>query len=197
MSAAPYPLSWPDHIERAAKREKSQFRTELPGALKNVRTALEAFARDSGRKVEDVTISSNVTLGETRPEDPGVAVWFTWDGLSVCIPVDRYTSPAENLQAIFHVLEARRTEIRHGTLALVRASFRGFMSLPAPAGRPRKPKWFEILGVPESTRTRATIESAYRSASQTAHPDRPGGSHDAMARLNAARDEALRLAGDA
>lgn len=193
----PYPLAWPDHIDRSAKREKSAFKTTLAGAIQNVRTSLRLFGENSGKAVADVVISSNVTLGEERPADPGVAVWFTWDGLAVSIPVDRYATPAENLQAIHHVLEARRTELRHGTLALVRASFRGFQALPAPAGRPKKPKWFEVLGIPESTRDPAAIASAYRSASATAHPDRPGGSHDAMARLNAARDEALRLCGAA
>ena len=190
----PFPLAWPEHIDRAPRREKSAFKTSLAGALENVRKSLVAFGRDSGKAVSDIVISSNVTLGQEKPSDPGVAVWFKWDGLDVSIPVDRYTSPAENLQAIYHVLEARRVELRHGTLALVRASMRGFTALPAPAGRPRKPKWFEVLGVPESTRDESTIANAYRSASATAHPDRPGGSHDAMARLNAARDEGLRLA---
>jgi hypothetical protein len=59
----------------------------------------------------------------TSPADPGVAVWFTWDGMQVCIAVDRYQKVASNLQAIHHIIEARRVELRHGTLALVRASF--------------------------------------------------------------------------
>lgn len=194
MTAAPYPLDWPEYVDRAARRERSAFRTELPGALKNVRKSLEMFGVDSNRKVSDVVISSNATLGVDKPEDPGVAVWFKWDDMVLCIPADRYATPAENLQAVHHILEAKRVELRHGTLAMVKASFRGLTALPAPAGRPRKPKWFEVLGVPESTRDEATIANAYRSASATAHPDRPGGSHDAMARLNAARDEGLRLA---
>ena len=53
----------------------------------------------------------------------------------MCIPVDRYNSVEANLQAIHHIIEARRVELRHGTLALVRASFTGFKALPAPAGQ--------------------------------------------------------------
>jgi hypothetical protein len=66
-------------------------------------------------------LDPHASLGASRPSDPGVAVWFTWDGLGVCIAVDRYQTVEANLQAIHHIIEARRTELRHGTLALVRA----------------------------------------------------------------------------
>jgi DnaJ-class molecular chaperone len=39
------------------------------------------------------------------------------------------------------------------------------------------------------------IDAAYRRLSKERHPDRPGGSHDAMAELNAARDAALKDVG--
>src|SRR5690606_17715328 len=116
-----HPLTWPPHIARAKTREAGKFRTTLSGALNNVETSLKLFGRDSGKKVDGLVISSNYSLGDRRPSDPGVAVWFTWDGMQVCIPVDRYTTVEANLQAIHHVIEARRTELRHGTLALVRA----------------------------------------------------------------------------
>lgn len=192
----PFPLAWPDHIDRSARREKSAFKTSLAGAIENVRTSLRLFARDSGKAVADVVISSDVTLGVEKPSDPGVAVWFSWDGMSVAIPVDRYLTPAENLQAIHHVLEARRVELRHGTLALVRASMRGFTALPAPAGRPKRPKWFEVLGVHPETRDAGAFRLAYREKAKTVHPDKPGGSEEAMTRLNVALDEALRLVGE-
>src|SRR5690606_25492676 len=117
----------------------------LSAALANVEDSLRRFAADSGKKIEGLVISSNVSLGDRRPADPGVAVWFSWDGMQICIPVDRYTSVEANLQAIHHVIEARRTELRHGTLALVRATFQGFRSLPAPAGESKR-SWREILG---------------------------------------------------
>ncbi|MGO6938515.1 hypothetical protein [Rhizobium johnstonii] len=90
MSPTAYPLTWPHNIPRTKNKAASKFKTGLPAALKNVRSSLQLFATDSGKKVEGITISSNVTLGVDRPDDPGVAVWFTWDGMSVCIAVDRY-----------------------------------------------------------------------------------------------------------
>ena len=184
-----YPLSWPDTIPRSRSHEKGAFKTTLAGALTNVSDSLRLFGKDSGKPVQSIILSSNVTLGMNTPDDPGVAAWFTWDGVQVCIPVDRYASPAANLQAIHHIIEARRVELRHGTLALVRASFQGFKALPAPPGS----HWSAVLGVAR-TATRDEIEAAFREKSKTAHPDKAGGSQEAMANLTEARRKAIREA---
>lgn len=191
MSASEYPLSWPEHIERSRARETGRFQTTLARALGNVADSLRRFAADSGKSISGLVISSNVTLGNQRPADPGVAVWFTWDGMQVCIPVDRYASVEGNLQAIHHVIEARRTELRHGTLALVRATFRGFQALPAPGKRP----WRDALGL-TGLPAREEIERAFRDRAKTAHPD-SGGSNAAMSELNAAKAAALSEIGSA
>ncbi len=185
-STSAYPLAWPPGFPRTKAREKGKFQSTLSSALNNVQDSLRRFASDSGKKLDGLVISSNYSLGVERPDDPGVSVWFTWDSLQVCIPVDRYTSVASNLQAIHHVIEARRTELRHGTLALVRAAFTGFAALPPPAAH--KP-WREVLGV-SGDASRETIIEAYREKAKTLHPD-TGGSHEAMAQLNAARAAAL------
>lgn len=187
-----YPLQWPEGFPRSKSRETGKFKTTLAGALKNVRTSLDLFSKDSGKRVEFIVLSSNVTLGAERPTDSGVAVWFTWDGLQLCIPVDRYSTPEANLQAIHHVIEARRTEMRHGTLALVRATMTGFRALPAPGGR----HWRNVLELPsDMAATPANIETAYRRLALVRHPDRPTGSTAMMAELNAARDAALKEIG--
>lgn len=187
MTATAYPLTWPPQFPRAKYRENGKFKTALPNAIKNVQGSLKLFASDSGKKLDQLVISSNVTLGVDSPADPGVAVWFVWDGLQVCIPVDRYYSVASNLQAIHHIIEARRVELRHGTLALVRATFTGFLSLPAPQGS----HWTDVLSLPKGAK-QDDVRAAYRRLASTAHPDRPGGSHERMAALNAAQDAALR-----
>lgn len=187
MTAA-YPLQWPDEIPRAKRREKGAFKTELPAALKNVETSLRLFGQDSGRPAKDIVLSSNVTLTDRAPQDPGVAAWFTWDGEQVCIPVDRYDSVKANLQAIHHIIEARRVELRHGTLALVRQTMKGFRLLPPPAGhRP----WREVLEISGTTTLdRAAIDAAYRLKAQLAHPDK-GGTPEAWEELERAKRLAL------
>lgn len=192
MEPSAYPLQWPETMPRAKNREAGRFKTALSSALGNVRKSLSAFGRESGKEIRDheIVISSNVTLGISKPKDPGVAVWFMWDGEMRCIPVDRYLSVEANLQAIHHVLEARRTELRHGTLALVRATFQGFKALPAPPGK--KP-WRAVFGIePGAPISAVVIEGTYKALAKRRHPDSPEGSHDAMTELNRAKAEALK-----
>lgn len=185
----PYPLCWPEMMPRTQRRIKSQFKTTLAGAINNVSDALRRFGADSGKPVANIVATTNIggiQLAEKKDMDPGVAVWFEWDGAMRCIAVDRYLKPEENLQAIYHILEARRTEVRHGGLVIAQTAFKGFLALPAPPGS----HWSDVLGVPP-TATAEQIELAYRQAARKAHPD-AGGSTEAMARLNAARDRAFK-----
>lgn len=172
-----YPLTWPEGFPRTPKRLKGdRFRTSLAGALNNVEAELRRFGEDSGKKIENLVISSNVTLGVQNPPDPGVACWFGWDGAQVCIPVDRYQRVEHNLQAIALIIEARRTELRHGGLAIVKATFAGFARLPGPAQKP----WREVFGFgPTEEVSPLRLEGAYRTARSEAHPDK-GGNADAF-----------------
>jgi DnaJ-like protein len=189
--ATAYPLAWPPTIRRSATRDKGRFQTTLPRALENVQRSLRLFGKDSGKPVERLVISSNYALGMPNPADAGVAVYFVWDGLQVAIPIDRYARLEDNLQAVHHIIEARRVELRHGTLQLVRATLTGFAALPPPS--PGARPWWEILGVPQSA-TRSEIVGAHKRLALKVHPD-AGGTTSEMAALNAARDEALRAVG--
>lgn len=185
-----YPLTWPQGIERTPRerRAASTFKTALDPALKNVTNSLRRFGEATGKRVTDVVISTNYTLGDRSPADPGVAVWFVWDGRERCIAVDRYPRIEHNLQAIHHVLEARVTEARHGGLRIVQQTFTGFVALPAPDMFGGKTCW-EVLGV-QPNAPRETVEAAFRDKARTLHPD-AGGNAACMADLNAARDQAL------
>jgi hypothetical protein len=183
MSLTTYPLCWPPTVKRTKRRSDSRFKTTLAGALGNVQTSLQKFARDSQIGIEDIVISSNLTTGITRPRDPGVAIWFTWDSRTVCIPNDRYDTVEGNLQGIYKVLEARRVELRHGTLEMVRATFSGFQ-LAAPTSKP----WWKVLGVSEHA-DREAVQLAYRRLASAHHPDR-GGDGLTMTDINAAWEQA-------
>ena len=186
MSRPPFPLVWPDGLPRTERKANSQFKTSLSAAIKNVQDSLRLFGSDTGRPVSEVDVTSNVGgISFNAPSDTGVAIWFTWDGAERCIAVDLYPKVEHNLQAIHHILEARRTEMRHGGLHIVRQTFKGFVALPAPEGA--KP-WREVLGLTGPVTT-AQIDTAYREKAQSAHPDK-GGSVDAMQLLNRARAEA-------
>lgn len=175
-----YPLAWPDGLPRTSRRMVSPFRVGLERAVSDLQDALRLFGADSGVPVRNVIISSNVALGCKRPADPGVAVYFDWDGATRCIAVDRFPTPEANVRAIYQILEGRRQELRYGGLHIVRAAFQGFAALPAPA------HWREVLGLNGGPVTRDIINAAYRRLARERHPD-AGGSEAAMAELNAAR----------
>lgn len=208
-----YPLSWPVGWPRAAagSRKPSRFTGSSYGTYSNgssyrrSRELTIAEARDRlegelGRLgARDVLLSTNVeltTYGEPRsgrrpPEDPGVAVYFRLNGKDRVLACDRWTTVAGNIAAIAAHIECIRGIDRYGVGTLDQA-FAGYDALPPPG--PTKRGWREVLEVGNGVVTRSMVETHYRIIAKTAHPDH-GGSHDAMAELNAARDEALRELG--
>lgn len=195
-TVSPYPLQWPDNRDRipANKRLRSPFRTSFQRAVENVQRSLRGFQKDAGVRIEHVVLSTNADLMNDRPADPGAAVWFTLDGQWVAFAVDRFNDVAANVQAIHHIIEARRTELRYGGLEIVKQTFRSFTALPAPAGA-RKRSWREVLGFSANYRPiQAEIDRHYRDQARKVHPD-AGGSDAQMAELNAARESALKEMG--
>lgn len=170
-----YPLAWPQGFPRTKQRTQSRFKTTVYQAVNNVTDELRRFGNDTGKKVESLVISSNVTLTQAKPPDPGIAAYFVWDGVQCCIAIDRYLTPMENLQAVSLVVEAERAKMRHGGLNIVRASFRGFASLPPPdeATAALMKPWRDVLGVPSNV-TLAAAKAAYFRIVKTAHPDAGG-----------------------
>lgn len=168
-----YPLSWPIGVLRNKYPSRSQFKTSISAAVKNVQDELRRFGNDSGIKVERVTISSNVTLVDQRPKDTGVACYFRWDGVDCCLAVDRYQKVEENLQAIAKVIEAERTKLRHGGLNIVKAGMRGFAALPPPkdeaTGKLKAP-WWQVLEF-DAVPSLDNAEARYRAMVKECHPD--------------------------
>lgn len=88
----PFPLHWPEGMPRTPpeRRSKSQFKTTQPQAVKNVADSLRLFGSDSGKAVSRIVATSNaggIDLAGSGQADPGVAVWFEWDGAMRCIAV--------------------------------------------------------------------------------------------------------------
>lgn len=210
MSINAYPLQWPAGWPRTAKNDRKggQFGKTVMKPGQSWKSKADITIADAARRVRDelvrlgisrgdFVISTNLTLnlggdprGDQRePEDPGVAVYWQPKGsmMTKVMAIDRYTKVRDNLAAIAATIEAMRAIERHGGAQILERAFTGFTALPAPASEPDP---FEILGVRKGA-SRDDIEMAFRLKAKTAHPDR-GGSTEAMQRLTAARDAALR-----
>ncbi len=188
MSGTPaFPLQWPAGIARSqtSRIADAPFSVTLGDAIKQVMHEIRLMGGTLP------VLSSNLELrrdglpyaSQRQPGDCGVAVYFQRQKRPMVFACDRWRKVEHNIRAIAKTIEALRGIERWGSAEMMDRAFTGFEALPAPE------QWWDVLGVPR-TSDRAVINEAYRIKARGAHPD-TGGSDTAMARLNAARDQAL------
>jgi hypothetical protein len=212
MAITAYPLTWPSGWKRTDRnyRMNGQFSkkaTTYRGSMSplverkwltvndGTTRILESLTK-MGVSDQDVIISTNVPVrldgrpraGEKEPADPGAVAYWQKDGRGQtrCMAIDRYTTVGDNLAAIAATLEAMRAIERHGGAEILDRAFTGFQALNA---ENEGESWWSILEC-RATSSRAEIEHAYKTKLRNCHPD-VGGSHEAMTKLNIARDQAL------
>lgn len=198
MSQA-YPLSWPAGWKRAQYRSVAKFQHDRrPLTLERARTRL---ADELERlRATHIILSTNLALradghpkgGQGQPADPGAAVYFKLRGRDTVLACDKWDRVEDNIAALAKHIEAMRGMDRWGVGSIEQA-FTGYAALPAPD------PWWKLLGLPSERQPNGnpwsgqTIRTAWAGASRSAHPDRPGGSHDKQAAVNDARDKGLEL----
>lgn len=212
--ATRYPLSWPFGWKRtpAGQRKPTRFTKTSYGTYAgggSYRRARDLTIAEARKRLDlelerlharDVILSTNVeltTYGEPRsgrrpPEDPGAAVYFRLSGKDRVLACDSWTTVAGNIAAIAAHIDCIRGIDRYGVGTLEQA-FAGYDALPPP-GANNRPPWRKVLDLADPVSPDA-VQAAYRSKARQFHPDLPGGSHEAMAMLNEARDAALREIG--
>lgn len=207
-----YPCYWPDGWERTAahKRTSSRYSIDFARARDNVVHQCKLLG------AREVVISSNVPLrrdglplaGQSEPKDPSVAVYWVEPGAwnieqqrtihpRRVIACDAWRKVRENMRAVGLAIEAMRQLKRCGATQVVERAFMGFNALPAQAGATSNGQrpWREVLALdglvgPDYV-MKAAIEASFKTLAAKRHPD-AGGTHEAMAELNTARNEALR-----
>jgi hypothetical protein len=135
-------------------------------------------------------LDGSITAGQAKMlADPGVAVYFRLHDKPLVLACDKWTSAADNMAAIAGHIDAIRTQERYGVGSLDQA-FAGYTALP-PVGGTQGGDWRSEFGFEPGERLLSLeiVEARYWQLLQERHPDR-GGSHDAVVRLNLARDAA-------
>lgn len=207
-TATRFPLSWPIGWQRTPERARKMARfgsarkfgeTSIGG--RNPLTVSHALARLRPElerlHAQRIVISTNIPTrndglpysNSREPADPGVAVYFALKNAPYVLACDRWTRVADNLAAIAGHIDAMRTQERYGVGRLEQA-FAGYAALPA-RGETQGGNWrAELEFTPnEIPITLDDVEAHYRLLVKQRHPDN-GGSHDAIVRLNQARDAA-------
>lgn len=193
--AEAFPLHWPEGWPRTKHPQSSRFDVSFATARDGL---MEQIRMLGGRYV---VLSSNIELrrdglpyaNQPEPADKGVAVYFEWKGKQHVLACDRWNRIKDNMRALEKSVEAMRGIDRWGASTILERSFSAFVALP-PAGERKRP-WREVFGFPAVSRPdREGIEIEFRRLAKKHHPD-AGGSPDAMAELNRARDEAMQEIG--
>lgn len=178
-----YPLCWPPHRPRSKYRQNAAFKTGFAKARDHIVAEVRRLGGSS------TIISTNIELKRDglpyatfkTPDDPGVALYFTYKAKQMCFACDRYRKVEDNMHAISLTISALRGIARWGTGDMMEAAFSGFTALPAP-GNTTARGWPQILEIgPDATLEKA--KENYRRLSMVRHPDR-GGSEEAMSELN-------------
>lgn len=193
-----YPLEWPTIYGRteAKRRKKSSF---IQGMDKTQRFLQAELRR---MNATDVSVTANIPVRadgyyfsdwmRRNIEDPGVAVYFTYNSKQVALACDQYLQIWENMYAIAKSIEAIRGMERWGVSEIVDRAFTGFMQLPAPT---MESIW-NILGIEKMPDLAIEIHEAYKRQAKKMHPD-VGGKTEDFQKLRQAYDSALNLYHDA
>ncbi|MEO5681435.1 MAG: hypothetical protein ABIQ88_02275 [Chitinophagaceae bacterium] len=190
-----FPLQWPSGYQRTIERKQSSFRLTAAQALADLQAELKLLADD----VKSIVVSSNVPVKKNGDmysdianddlSDPGVAVYFMYNGSQVVLCADAWVTPAENVRAIGLAINALRGLGRWKVSDMLNRAFTGFKALPESITKP----WWQVLQLSEAGRNnRATIELSYKTLAKSKHPDMPFGSHTDFTELQAAYTEGMK-----
>lgn len=178
-----YPLQWPFGKPRRQYPERARFDVTQERAQQGIMQQIRMLGGTLP------VISTNVPLrrdglaytSAKKPDDRGVAVYFTLRGQQMCFACDRWDEIKDNMQAIHKTIEALRGIERWGSGDMVQQAFTGFLALPS------QDDPYDVLGIKRGA-TGDEVELAYRQKAKICHPDM-GGSADDMARINNARNK--------
>ncbi len=189
-----YPLLWAMGRPRAEQRQPLRSKVPLARATDDLLYELQLLGAIA------IIISCNVKplkqfLGYPEPYenpiDPGVAVYFTLNGVSYLFACDAIDAVQGNMRAIGQLLREKRLLSEQYPCASIDREFAGYKTaMVTVEASPRRKPWWKVLYVSPDAPL-AVIEAAYKGLAKVVHSDLvQDGSDAAMAELNRAVEEA-------
>ena len=200
-----FPLCWPTHKPRtpAMARKRANFSTANKGAQYASRKQLSVYEatrrvlielekyKNVGKPIRvpqaSIIISTNIPV--KRDGLPyRVAVYFSLDNKSYCLPCDKWDRVADNLAAVAAHLNAMRGIERWG-VGDSHDVYTGFKALPE-VTEAENDIWL-ILGLNVKPDDAEVVKLAYRNKAKVLHPDMENGDEVAFNTLNESYRKAL------
>lgn len=105
------------------------------------------------------------------PDDPAVAVYFTYKKKQHCFDCDDWNSVTDNVRAVGKTIEALRGIARWGTGDMMERAFLRFVALPSPETEP----WWSVLNFysEDEALFQGDFEIRAKKLMQQYHPDKP------------------------
>ncbi|CAM3776660.1 J domain-containing protein [Litorimonas haliclonae] len=200
MSVDAYPLSWPTAWPRTSEHEREEGRYKYrtnSGFLSMYKAQSGLYSELERLGVESVIVSSNlvrnldgsIRSGQRRPEDPGIAIYFKWNGKDMVMAMDDFIEPECNVRRLTLAIKAMRDLERNGGGTMMEKAFTGFAALPAPMSGGGD--WRAVLNFRfDEYPSGEEIRTRFKSMAKQHHSDKGGNDVD-MAALIQARDAAL------
>lgn len=183
-----HPLLWPPSRQRTPRHERLPKRWGH-SVFESAKDLAEECRRAN---IHDFALSTGTEPGTRKIVDVGAVLWFMqrigdqW--VMSYYTSDAYREAGDNVKAIAMTIQRLRQIGDYGVYTTEQA-MRGaaYEALPPPPAPPKN--WWEVLGV-APTSPPVVVDAAYRALAQQRHPDKPGGSTEAMQELSAAYAEA-------
>lgn len=198
MKPEKFPLSWPAGYPVTNNRQPSSFKVTFLKARDEMINEFKLLLGDTRSLVISCNMphdTKGVLTGKSplMYPNPGVAVYFTFNGEEKVIACDHWRHLHENIRAIGITVSALRSLERQKCTQILSRAMGDMKALPQNAGASNG-AWWDVLCVKE-TDLISVIKERYNDLIKIYHPDKPTGNKDMFNMVTNAYQEARRAKG--
>lgn len=133
-----HPLQYPSGWERTpeSERESSRFEVRRGRAIRHLFKNLRLLGADNYKISTDIPTytqgEKEIPYADAKVEDPGVAIYFEYNGTTHAMACDKWDDVRSNIRALGKTVEALRGIEIWGSSEMMQTAFKGYERLPSP-----------------------------------------------------------------